>query len=261
MRRKLRPWLEDELRQPPRFLQGKRTQQALAAIFVKGARCALCAAPHAGWTAGLFRPHLCTGCMQSVTQLFGPLCRICGKPVESIDAGTCSDCRRMPHLFLIARAFARYEGSVERAIMALKYQGETKLAPLLGEWVAEAYLRHFGEDRSFDLLPVPMHPVKQKKRGYNQAELIARAAARLLGQRVVQPLVRLEEQNSQTVRSRAQRLSSLSGAFGLAPDAKVAGGQFVLIDDVLTTGGTADACADVLVAAGAASVYVLTVGR
>lgn len=249
--------------QPPRNwlrhkVVGRQAGPFVSFFFPQPPSCPLCGRAHRSLWAGFFRSHLCAHCSASVQELFGALCRVCGKESEY---GTCLECAREPHLFLSARSFAKYEGSVEKAVKALKYQGETRLAPLLGEWLAQAYLRHYGGGLKTWLVPVPMHPGKERRRGYNQAQLLAKVAGRHLRLPVVPALTRTADTNSQTARSRTERLTSLEGAFALASGVQVAGQHIVLVDDVLTTGGTADACTEALLAGGVASVYVLTVAR
>ncbi len=196
----------------------------------------------------------------------------------------------MAHVFFQARAYAAYEGSVELAIKALKYQGDRRLVPILGDFLVEAFVRFYGDDMA--VVPVPMHPIKLKRRGFNQSEELARHLSRRTGLRVVMALKRVSEGSSQTGYSRDERLASLSDAFDFNDElfsvgqrshegyhARRIGGrgtdrgrkrprgegilgeQVLLIDDVLTTGGTADACAQILFEHGAVSVNVLTVAR
>jgi ComF family protein len=144
------------------------------------------------------------------------------------------------------------------AVHALKYRNQTALAAPLGA-ILTAHLEDGGDLPLDGLLPVPLHPEREKERGYNHSHLIASAmtptgvplrADLLHRQRATPPQVGL---------SRDERLTNVSGAFRASPDA--AGGSWLLIDDVCTTGATLEACASALRAAGAVAVYAITLTR
>jgi ComF family protein len=111
------------------------------------------------------------------------------------------------------------------------------------------------------LVPVPLHPARQREREFNQAEVLASLAGARLGVPVDDCLERTRYTLTQTHFHRDERFENLEGAFALRRGAEVTGRDLVLVDDVLTTGSTADACARVLREAGASSVVVITVAR
>jgi ComF family protein len=111
------------------------------------------------------------------------------------------------------------------------------------------------------LVPVPLHPTRQREREFNQAEVLASLAGARLGVPVDDCLERTRYTLTQTHFHRDERFENLEGAFALRRGAEVTGRDLVLVDDVLTTGSTADACARVLREAGASSVVVITVAR
>ena len=236
-------------------------EAVLGLLFPERPQCALCHTELPGWLRVFGGAQLCRRCLADVHPLAEPVCRVCGKARQG---EVCQDCQRGPHVFFTARAYGHFDGVVEQAIKALKYQGNRDLVPILGEWLVQAYVRYFGDDRHMLVTPVPMHPVKQRRRGFNQAEEIAGVLCRRLRLRAVQPLRRVRLDQSQTTVTRAARVAAMDGAFVLAGGESaraVRGNEFLLVDDVLTTGGTADACARVLFAQGAVSVHVLTVAR
>jgi ComF family protein len=158
------------------------------------------------------------------------------------------------------RAAFLFEGPLREVLHAFKYRGglgvvETLLSSLVRVW------REQGMNADF-LLPVPLHPARERRRGYNQAEVLALALGRGLGLPVARRgLRRVRNTPSQTRLDRAERRANVSGAFALDEGLSVADRRVALIDDVATTGATLDACAVVLLEAGAAQVSAFTLAR
>jgi ComF family protein len=157
---------------------------------------------------------------------------------------------------------APFSGLVRRALHELKYAGETRLAVPLGEAIARRWRRAAaGGDV---LVPVPVHADRARRRGYDQAELIARAAADALGLPCAAILERTRATTAQFDLDRSSRATNVDGAFALRqghPPNPLSGRWVVLVDDVVTTGATLAACAEPLLAAGAIGVSAVTVAR
>ncbi len=154
-----------------------------------------------------------------------------------------------------------FTGPTRRALHALKYHGERRLAGPLGEAMAARW-RAAGRGGEV-LVPVPVHAQRRRERGFDQAEDLARACGRVLGLPFVNALERRERTVAQHALGRRQRALNVGGAFGLRDGAagRVAGQWVVLIDDITTTGATLSGCAGALYAAGALAVSALTVAR
>jgi len=167
---------------------------------------------------------------------------------------------------------APFGGLVRRALHEIKYAGETRLATPLGEAIARRWRRvAAGGDV---LVPVPVHAERARRRGYDQAKLIARAAAHALELPCAPILERARATTAQFDLDRATRATNVRGAFRLRPQPAgrvsgraagrtqpLAGRWIVLVDDVVTTGATLSACAEPLLAAGAIGVSAVTVAR
>jgi len=210
---------------------------------------------------------ICTLCLDSFMPITDPMCQCCGRPFASPVAAEairplCRLCRAGRYAFQSARSYAIYNDALVSAITLLKYDQVTRLgvwfAARLAQVVAKA-----GENFAADVVvPVPLHPDRQRERGYNQAELIARPLARRLRLKLgPYLLVRTQPRPPQLLLTRAQRWESVRGAYATRQGVQVDKLRVLLVDDVFTTGATLDACTRVLLKADAASVVGLTVAR
>lgn len=213
----------------------------------------------------------------------GGICSICGErmvspfafsgaPCAEADPSAaeprCGLCRRLEPPYVKATAYGSYESGLRELIHLLKYDQVRPAANVLGRMLAEAIedLQPLLSGREIIVVPVPLHAIKSRQRGFNQSELIARAAVRLRpGALQLQlnsgVLERRRETKSQIGLSRHQRRENMRGAFVVAKPHEVTGREILVVDDVFTTGTTVSECARVLRRAGASKVYVATVAR
>jgi ComF family protein len=208
------------------------------------ARCAGCG--HRGdW--------VCSACQQKTLTIDPPLCGRCG-------SGSSMPCRcneLSPDLDLV-RSVAFYDGWVRSAISSFKYEGERARAEHLA-LLAIPLLADI--PRPISLVPVPLHRSRQRRRGYNQAELLASVIGRAVGLEVDMVIQRAVATRQQVGLSADERATNVKGAFALATDVAIHGRRFVLVDDVMTTGSTLGACAESLKAGGAIWVGAVTIAR
>lgn len=222
--------------------------------------CQLCRAGRAGAAEGF----VCARCWQGVRFVRPPLCDRCGLPFEGEITTTfeCANCREMTLHFESARAAVVASGPVLEVIHRYKYQQAEWFEPFLADLLsreAAPVLRAGGWDA---VVPVPLHPRKERERGFNQAARLAVALGRASELPVRRDWVRrVEFTRTQTALSRAERAANMRGVFEARPGLRLNGEQVVLVDDVLTTGATTSACAKALLDAGAGRVAVWTLAR
>lgn len=205
---------------------------------------------------------LCLPCRGRLKTLPAALCAGCGRPLTAaaLPAGyLCGPCRRRPPAFARLRAVWSYEPPIEQVIHALKFG---RLDFLGGHLAREIWHRLGGELREAEaVVPVPLHWRRQMRRGYNQAERIARPLARRLGRPLVQALRRARPTPPQARLERSRRRTNLRRAFRVRRRAPIRGRALLLVDDVTTTGATLDQAAAELLRGGAASVLALAAAR
>jgi ComF family protein len=215
----------------------------------------------AGRALDLAFPAACVGCGRE-----GP--PICDRCVGALDArlgtpagipiGLPGD---IPAPLLQLEWCAPFQGIVRPALHAIKYGGERRVAESLGAAVARRWARA-GVGAEF-VTHVPVHAERARQRGFDQAELIARVAARQLGLPFASLLERRRATIAQFDLDRRHRAANVRDAFGVPSRAlsSVDGRWILLVDDIVTTGSTLAACAEALEAAGALAVSAITVAR
>jgi ComF family protein len=195
----------------------------------------------------------CADCWRSLPRIATAKCTSCALPL--VEEGVCIACQPNPLPVDWCDAWGRYRGGLERVLHAFKFgRGDFFDAPLASLMVS--VLR----DRDFDVVvPVPMSFVHEQRRGYNQAELLARALGNLID---IDCELLLSTRGSRRTQSRlpaGERAANVRGAFTATGRTK--GRRILVVDDVCTTGETLRACALALRAAGAARVCAITVAK
>lgn len=201
---------------------------------------------------------LCAGCYDKIPWITGPVCARCGQKTNPT-AVACPTCLDRPLPLQQIRAATHFTDPIPAIIHKMKYEGMFALATPLAQLMVDAWPRW---QTAVDLVvPIPLHATRHKKRGYNQAALLAKQFCNQLGftyhpdvlqrTKLTQPQVGLHA---------TERLSNMAHAFK-ATEPTVANRHILLIDDVCTTGATLAAATDALQAAGAASVSGYCIAR
>lgn len=209
--------------------------------------------------------HVCAQCARQIETVQAPHCSTCGHPFYGEVEGErlCPHCVGLAPAFREGRTTVLLKAAARALVHELKYHRGlhvlTDMGTLFGtvpellDWVRDAVL-----------VPVPLHPRKERERGYNQSLLLAECLAQTAGGATrVEPLLRRTVDTvSQTHHDRKTRLENLKNAFALAPGAGITPGHHhILIDDVFTTGSTLNSCALVLRRAGCLNLDVVTFGH
>lgn len=195
------------------------------------------------------RYGLCADCKLEINENY---CLRCGR--HKIGVGDyCDECSDFALYFDEARSAVNYVGHAKELVRRLKYGAARYLANVMSRYMLDVLLLTDWDIDCFTF--VPTHKKRLKKRGYNQAELLARDLAESTNAPCIGLLEKVRETVNQAKLDRAARMENLDGAFAVTckPPRNV-----VLIDDVLTTGSTANECCKTLKKAGAVVVNVLT---
>jgi ComF family protein len=208
--------------------------------------------------------YVCEGCRAKARFIQEPFCQHCGRPYEGAITTQfeCSNCKEMEWHFQSARSAVIARDPVLEVIHRYKYQRALWFEPFLAELFIRAAGPVLEQWKPSMIVPVPLHPTKQREREFNQAERLARRLGAAMQIPVNRQLLRrVIPTRTQTQLSRQERLANVRNAFAMRGSQRLNGERVVLVDDVFTTGATTSACAGVLKAAGAGEVCVWTVAR
>ena len=214
-------------------------------------RCELC--------DGLLRKkelYVCTDCRDAVRFIRGLVCRKCGRPTEE-GVLLCKTYAEHRHAFEQSVSPYEYRDEMRRSVLRFKCSGRAEYAEFFARSMAVYAAEKIRLWKTELIVPVPVHPARKRKRGYNQSALIAR----ILSSEWELPfdeklLIRRKRTKPQTELDRTERQKNVAKAFRCERSRSVPG-TVLLIDDILTTGSTLDACAEELKKAGAEKVYAL----
>ncbi|MBC7875154.1 MAG: ComF family protein [Ferruginibacter sp.] len=205
----------------------------------------------------LLFPHVCTGCGSDILNEETVLCMRCidampetnferypGNPVEKTFWG------RLPLAGATAQFYYNKESLMQHLMHQFKYKGNKDLGHQMGRMMGEQ-IRASGRFGVDALVPIPLFPAKEKRRGYNQATVLCGGMAEAMKIPVLNNVIlRPEHTETQTKKGRIERWKNMEGKFILADPSAVSNMHLLLVDDVVTTGATFEACGNELLKAG-----------
>jgi len=206
----------------------------------------------------LFYPHVCTGCGSDILTADNLLCAKCfsnlpvtlyaqyaNNPIEKIFWG------RIPLSAAHAEYYFAKESLIQHLIHQLKYKGNTAIGEYLGQLLATSLLKSNRFNNIDALIPLPLFPDKERKRGYNQAAVICNGMSGIMNVPVLNNvLIRQRFTETQTKKHRAERWENVESSFAVKNESLVRGKHLLLVDDVITTGATLEASGQCLLRTG-----------
>ena len=202
------------------------------------------------------RQHgFCEICRPKIRYTSEPICKCCGKPLEDESEELCGDCTTRRHEFVQGRAVYIYEGPMREAMYRFKYSNRRAYGRIFARDAISRHGRWLAGINADLIVPIPMNLKKERKRGYNQATVLAKCLGNELGIEVdPRAVVRSEDTTPQKELSAIERRQNLKNAFNIGK-CVVKSKRILLVDDIYTTGATMDAVSGTLLASGAQAVY------
>ena len=195
-------------------------------------------------------PHVCSGCGSDILSEETMLCLRCmaqmpetnfhlhpDNPVEKIFWG------RLPLVNATAQYYFSKESLMQHLMHQLKYKGNKDLGRQLGRLIGNDLVQTDRFNEIDALIPLPLFPAKEKRRGYNQATVLCEGMAEVMGSEILKDvIVRNQHTETQTKKGRMERWQNMEGRFELVRPEKIQGKHVLLVDDIITTGATLEAC-------------------
>lgn len=202
---------------------------------------------------------ICPTCFRELSFVKSPICKKCGKEIEDETMEFCEDCMAYRHAFEYGMALFNYNDVAKNSMVQIKYHNKREYLDFYGTALAVRFEREIRKMNVDAIIPVPVHPSRRRKRGFNQAEVLAKILGDRLGIPVKPELLkRTKKTLPQKELTAGERLKNLSGAFQaetIPADVR----RVLLVDDIYTTGSTVEACTRVLKASGAETIYFVVI--
>lgn len=209
---------------------------------------------------------------QVVAEIFPPKCLMCGKKnLNAEEFPVCPDCLKIFNQYEKKKVFTgkdgkpigvgiyRYDGIIRYFTQKMKYERKIKIAEGFGE-IAVKHVLEFCKNRHINyIVPIPCHETRQKERGFNQAEVIAKVIAKKTGMILRTDLIaRTRYTEPQSKLSSSERAFNVKDSFKILDENEIRGKDILLIDDIYTTGSTIEECSKVLKEHNTRKVYFLS---
>lgn len=207
---------------------------------------------------------VCNTCKGKLVQIEEPRCKKCSKPIDSDEKEYCLDCKKKKNHYVKGYSLWIYDTNMKKSIADFKYHGRREYS----DYYVTEILHKFGEDFNnlpIDVLvPIPIHRSKQIKRGYNQADVLAKDLGKELGIPVLSNLlIRGKKTLPQKQLNDKERLKNLEKAFTFSKKESEKYSRKIkvvmLVDDIYTTGSTIEACTNTLLQSGIEQVYFISI--
>lgn len=215
-----------------------------------------CLLPQSSVAAG---EKICKSCLGEISYVEAPCCLKCGKEISDIEKEYCEDCESNTRSYIAGFPAINYVGPIESSIAQFKYHGKKYYGAYYAEEILKCQGDRLRELEPDALIPVPVHRKRYNKRGYNQAEVLARELGRRLNIPVDSGiLIRGVNTSPQKTLDDRERENNLKRAFQYSGKI-VEYNKVMLVDDIYTTGATIEACTRVLNDIGIKDVYYTSI--
>lgn len=209
------------------------------------------------------RELICPSCISRLSVVKQPVCRKCGKEIWSDQKEYCLDCTRHRRTFDSGVALLNYNEAAKHSMAAIKYKNKREYLDFYGAALVSRFRKVVWHWQADVLIPVPVHPSRRRKRGFNQAEELAKRLSRGWGIPMDNGfLIRSKRTAPQRDLNPSERLKNLQEAFCIHPcyrENREVPRCVVLVDDIYTTGSTIEACSRVLRAVGVKQIHFVAI--